>query len=131
MKIQYAVTLTLLAGVAIGAIAVQGLRAQAGPPVYVITLVDASNPDGYSKEYSPKAAASIKAAGGHRVAAGGLGGGKITALEGSPPMRAVVNQFDSLEKAEAWRNSDAYKEARKIGNKYAKFNAFAIEGVSQ
>ncbi len=46
-------------------------------------------------------------------------------------MRAVVNQFDSLEKAEAWRNSDAYKEARKIGNKYAKFNAFAIEGVSQ
>ncbi len=130
MKTQYTFALALLAGVAIGAVAVEGLRAQAGPPVYVVTLIDATNADGYAKEFVPKAQASIKAAGGRLVAAGGLGRGKIVAIEGPAPMRAVVNQFDSLENAQAWRNSDSYKEARTVGSKYAKFNAFAIEGVS-
>jgi hypothetical protein len=29
------------------------------------------------------------------------------------------------------RNSDEFKDARKIGDKYAKFRAFAIEGLPQ
>jgi hypothetical protein len=37
MNTQYAMALTLLAGVAIGAGAVQGLYAQAKPPTYVVT----------------------------------------------------------------------------------------------
>ncbi len=36
-----------------------------------------------------------------------------------------------MEKIEAWYNSTEYKEARKIGDKYAKFRSFAVEGLPQ
>jgi uncharacterized protein (DUF1330 family) len=133
MKIQHAV-LTLLAGVAIGAIAVQGLHAQAKPPIYLVTEINVSNPDAYGKEYAPKAQASIKAAGGRQIAIGGAGGAgakQVTAVEGEPPKRVVIQVWDSLEKMRAWRDSADYKEARKIGDKYATFRSYAVDGLSQ
>ena len=39
--------------------------------------------------------------------------------------------WDSLEKIQAWRNSAEYKKAREIGDKHAKFRAFAVEGLPQ
>jgi heme-degrading monooxygenase HmoA len=36
-----------------------------------------------------------------------------------------------MEQLQAWRNSAAFKEARKIGDKYATFRSFAIEGLPQ
>ena len=70
MKHSYTVALSVLAGVAIGAIAVQTLHAQAKPPVYMIGLNEVSNPDGYKNEYLPLARKSIKEHGGVYVAAG-------------------------------------------------------------
>jgi uncharacterized protein (DUF1330 family) len=49
----------------------------------------------------------------------------------SPGTRVAINQFDSLDAAQAWRNSDQFKEARKVGDRYAKLRAFAIEGLPQ
>jgi heme-degrading monooxygenase HmoA len=49
----------------------------------------------------------------------------------SPGTRVAINRFDSLDAVQAWRNSDQFKEARKVGDKYAKFRAFAIEGLPQ
>ena len=87
-----------------------------------------TNADAYMKEYVPKAQATIKAAGGRFLAAGG----KVTAIEGAPPkQRVAVQVWDSMEKIQAWRNSKEYKEARKIGDKYAKFRAFTVEGLPQ
>src|ERR1700680_4417837 len=76
--------LAMLAGVAIGAFAVQGLHAQAKPPVYYVAEIDVTNPDAYAKEYAPKAQAIIKAAGGRQLAIGGAGGGAgvVTAFDG-------------------------------------------------
>jgi uncharacterized protein (DUF1330 family) len=128
MKTRSASTLALLAGLAIGSVAVQGLRAAAGPPAYVITEVGVSDLDAYQKEYLPLAQASIKASGGRLVA----GGQNIVVFEGPPPAtRVAINQFDSLASAQAWRNSDQFKQARKVGDKYAKFRSFAIEGLPQ
>src|ERR1700674_5835093 len=111
MKTHYTVALAMLAGVAIGAVAVQGLHAQAKPPVYYIGENDVTNPDGYTKEYLPHARELIIASGGRYIAAG-----KGTALEGDPPKsRIVVLAFDSIEKIQAWRNSADFKEHRKIG----------------
>src|SRR6267378_2693363 len=60
------------------------------------------------------------------------GGGKVTPIEGAPPKpRVAVQMWDSVEKIQAWRNSKEYKENRKIGDKYAKFRSYAVEGVSQ
>jgi uncharacterized protein (DUF1330 family) len=128
MKVQCTVALSMLAGAALGAVAVHSLHAQTKQPVYYVTEIDLANPDAYTKEYAPKAQAIIKAAGGRFLAAG-----KPTAIEGDPPKaRLVVQVWDSMEKIQAWRNSAAFKELRPTADKYgAKFRSLAIEGMSQ
>ena len=128
MKTHYAIALAMLAGIGVGAVAVQGLHAQAKPPVYTVFEIDVTNDDAYAKEYAPLGQASIKKSGGQTLVAGQ----KVTTLEGAPPKsRVTIHRWDSLEKAQAWFNSADYKEARKIGDKYAKFRAFAVEGLPQ
>lgn len=127
MKPQYSVPLAMLAGIGIGAVAVQTLHAQAKPPIYYVAEIEVTDIDGYTKEYAPKVQATLKAAGGRLLAAGQ----KVTAFEGNAPKRAVVQVWDSLEKIQAWRDSAEYKENRKIGDKYAKFRAYSIEGLPQ
>jgi uncharacterized protein (DUF1330 family) len=128
MNTRYSSALSLVVGIAIGATAVEGLRAQVTPSAYTVTETDISNMDAYKKEYVPLVQASIKAAGGHLVAAGE----NIVLLDGEPPKtRITINQFDSLEKVQAWRNSAQFKEARKIGDNYAKFRSVAFEALPQ
>ena len=43
----------------------------------------------------------------------------------------VVHQWENIDKAQAAFTSAAFKEYRKIGDKYAKFRVFAVEGVAQ
>ena len=114
-----------------GAAAVSALHAQAKPPIYLITEIDVSNPEAYGTEFAPKAQATIKAAGGRQVAIGGAAGAgakAITPLEGTPPKRVVIQQWDSLEALNGWYHGAAYQEALKIGQKYATFRRFAVEG---
>jgi uncharacterized protein (DUF1330 family) len=121
----------MVAGAALGGAAIQGLHAQAKPPVYYVAEIDVTNPDAYAKEYAPKAQALIKAAGGKILAVGGAAGGaKVTGFDGEPPKRAVVQVWDSMDKIQAWRNNPEYKALRKdVGDKYAKFRSYTIEGV--
>jgi uncharacterized protein (DUF1330 family) len=75
--------------------------------------------------------ALIRSHGGRQLAIGGTAGAgakQVTSFDGEAPKRAVVQVWDSLEKIQAWRNDPKYKELRQIGNKYAKFRSFAIEG---
>ncbi|HZJ12444.1 MAG TPA: DUF1330 domain-containing protein [Methyloceanibacter sp.] len=128
MKANAALGLAVLAGLGVGAIAVQGLRAEAKPPVYLIAEIDVTDLDGYVKEYAQKAQKSLEAFGGRTLAAGQ----EITTIEGAPPKRrVVVVAWDSLDQIQAWRNSPQYTEDRKIGDKYATFRIFAIEGLPQ
>jgi uncharacterized protein (DUF1330 family) len=131
MKARYTMALTLLAGVAIGGLAVHGLHAQATPPVYFVAEIDVSNPDAYAKEYAPKAQAIIKGHGGRFLAIGGAAatGGKVTPFDGEPPKRVVVQVWDSMAKIQAWRADPEYVALRKIGEKYAKFRSFAVDGL--
>ena len=68
MKTQHAVALALLAGFGLGAVAVQGLRAEAKPPAYYISEIVVRDLDPYLKEYLPKVKASVKAFGGRSLA---------------------------------------------------------------
>ena len=131
MRSNYKIAVAVTAGVAIGALAVQGLHAQAKPPVYFVAEIDVTNPDAYAKEYAPKAQAIIKAAGGRFLAIGGSGAttGTVTAFDGDAPKRVVVQVWDSMEKIRAWRANPEYVELRKVGEKYAKFRSFAVDGL--
>jgi uncharacterized protein (DUF1330 family) len=134
MKAYYTVTLAMLAGAAIGATAVNGLHAQAKAPLYLVSEIDVTNPDAYGKEYAPKSQALIKAAGGRFVAIGGIAGvgaGKLTAFDGEAPKRVTVQLWDSMEQYQAYRNSPGFKEIRQVGDKYAKFRTFTVDGVPQ
>jgi uncharacterized protein (DUF1330 family) len=130
MKTRYAVALAMLAGFGLGAVAVQGLRAQAKPPLYYVTEIDVIDPVGFAKDYLPIVQPLIKADGGRFVALGGPGGGKVTTIEGMPPAsRVAVLVWDGLEQVQAHRDSPAFQAARKIGEKYAKFRSFTVEGL--
>jgi uncharacterized protein (DUF1330 family) len=125
MKSDYKVAVAMLAGVALGALAVQGLHAQAKPPLYSVAEIDVSNLDAYLKEYVPLAQAALKAGGGRILAA-------VTPIEGTPPKsRVAISQWESIEQLNAYRKSAAFADARKVGDKYAKFRSFAIEGMPQ
>ena len=70
MKTRYTVAFAMLAGFGLGVVAVQGLHAQAKPPVYYISEIDVTNLDAYTKEYAPIVQASIRQYGGRQLAAG-------------------------------------------------------------
>ena len=50
MKTPYTVALSMLAGAALGATAIQGLHAHAKPRAFVVAEVDVTNQDGFVKE---------------------------------------------------------------------------------
>jgi uncharacterized protein (DUF1330 family) len=128
MRTQATVVLAILLGFGLGVAAIEGLSAKTTPPVYLIAEVNVTDLDGYTKEYVPLAQKSLKASGGRVVAAGQ----NVTPIEGTAPSnRVVIVAWDSLEQIQAWRDSAQYKEDRKIGDKYATFRMFAVEGMSQ
>jgi uncharacterized protein (DUF1330 family) len=130
MKTYYTVALSLLAGAVLGGGVIQGLHAQAKPPAYVIAQIDVSNPDAFAKEFGPLA---VKALGASDPAYKAIArGGRTVSIEGDPPAsRIVINAFTDLDHAVAAYNSADYKAARAVGDKYAKFRIFAVEGVAQ
>jgi uncharacterized protein (DUF1330 family) len=128
MRVNSAPALSLLAAFGLGAITIQVLHAQSKPPAYSILEIDVTNQDAYLKEFAPTATKAIEAAGGKFL----VRGGKTVAIEGAPPKgRVVVSTFDSLEQAQAALASPAYLEARKIGDKYATFRTFVVEGLAK
>ncbi len=129
MKRYITLGFAIIAGAALGAAAVQVLHAQAKPPIYQITEIEISNPDGYTKEYAPKAQALIKASGGRSLAAGQ----NVTRVEGdAPKTRVALTAWDSMEKFQAFRNLPEFRELRTtVGEKYAKFRSFTVEGLAQ
>jgi uncharacterized protein (DUF1330 family) len=128
MKIQFTVAVAFVAGLAVGAVALQTLHAQAKPPVYVISEIDVSNVEAYTKEYVPVVRPVLEKLGGKVIAASQT----VTTLEGAPQKtRVTINVYENLDKAKAARTAPEYLEARKIGDKYAKFRAYVVEGLAQ
>ena len=54
----------------------------------------------------------------------------MEAFAGEPPKRAVIAVFDSLEKAQALRDSAAYKELISVRDKPSKYRGYIIEGAA-
>jgi uncharacterized protein (DUF1330 family) len=126
MKTKYTVLIATIGGFALGAISVQALHAQAKPMAYGVAEVTVTNQDAYGKEFLPVVRKTIADAGGKFLAAGG----KTVSQIGTPPApRVVIIQWPSLDAADAWWNAAATKDAFKIGEKYATFRNYAVEGL--
>jgi uncharacterized protein (DUF1330 family) len=117
--------ITLLTGVAIGAVAVGGLHAQAKPSTYVVVAIRKINDAEGFKEVIAKAPAAMQASGGHFV----VRTDKITSLDGTPPARYVVIAFDSPKQAMAWHNSAAQKEVDALRIKTTDSLSFLVSGM--
>ena len=89
MKTRHAVAFAI-AGAALGALAVEGLHAQAKPPVYVVNEIDVTDKAGF-QTYAEAQSKLIQKHGGRYV----IRGGKIVAtLAGTPPSdRYTVYMF--------------------------------------
>jgi uncharacterized protein (DUF1330 family) len=119
--------LALLTGVAIGATAIQGLHAQAKPPTYVVVALRKINDaETFKTAVADKATAALTPFGGRFV----IRTDKITTLDGPPPQRFVLLQFDSPEKAQAWHVSEAQKEIDAARMKTTDSLSFVVEGIA-
>jgi uncharacterized protein (DUF1330 family) len=128
MKTHYTVALSVIAGIGLGALAVQGIHAQATPPVYQLSEIEVLDQANYLKDYGMKAQALIKSAGGKYLALGG----KTTSYDGEPPKpRISLIVWDNADKFQAYRNSAALKELLPVRDKMAKFRTFTVEGLPQ
>src|ERR1700730_7137450 len=104
MTSHYKLGLALLTGIAIGAVAVKGLNAQASPPAYYIAEVfEVTNPDDF-KTYAAGVPATVEKYGGRYLARGG----KADALEGDAPKRIIVTAVNSAASAPARAESAEY-----------------------
>jgi uncharacterized protein (DUF1330 family) len=131
MRTHVTVALSMVTGIAVGAVAVQRLHAQPKPAVYYVSEIDVTDPENYAKEFAPKAQATIRNAGGKFVVIGGVAGTgakPIHALTGEPPKRVTIQAWESMDALNKWFYSAEYQDALKIGEKYAKFRRYAVEG---
>jgi len=127
MKSHYKIGIALIAGVAIGGVAVQGLRAQAKPPAIVVVDISAvTDPDGFKAvTQRPTASTATVMQGGRYISRSS----KITAIDGTAPSRYVIISFDSAESANAWYNSPEQKKINEIRMKTTKSRVFMIDGM--
>jgi uncharacterized protein (DUF1330 family) len=106
MNTKCKIVLAVVAGAALGAAAVQGLHAQAKPKAYLISETEALDAAAIAA-YGPLIRPAIDAAGGRRL---NVPGGKTIAFVGDPPKRIAISEWESLDKAQAFVTSEAYKK---------------------
>jgi len=103
MKTRYTVALSMIAGAALGGVAIQGLHAQAKPKAYTVSELETLDAAALAT-FVPRVRAAQQAAGGRNLK---TGGGKVVALEGTAPKRVAITEWDSLDDAVAYYKSNA------------------------
>jgi uncharacterized protein (DUF1330 family) len=121
--------LAALAGAGIGALAVERIHAQSAKPpaAYYVVELDVTNEEIFSKQWSPKADETIRAAGGVYL----VRSADVERIEGAAPKRLLIMKWDSLDKLAAWRQSDAYMKTLPLLDKAVRsVRSYAVEGVN-
>lgn len=120
----------VLASVAVGALGTTAPRAQEPSatqrPAFYISELEVTNPEGI-KPYSARVESTFEPFGGRYV----VRGGQIASLEGEAKKgRIVMIAFPSMEKAQAWYLSPAYREIMTIRHRTATSRVFIVEGTA-
>jgi uncharacterized protein (DUF1330 family) len=94
-------------------------------PAYVIAETDIHDPERYER-YRAASPGAVAAGGGRFL----VRGGELAVLEGDwHPSRLVVLEFDDLEAARRWYDSEEYREARKLREGAATLRVVAVQGA--
>ena len=119
----------LLLGAAAGAAAMAGRQTPGTPKAYIVTEVEVTgDAEAFQRDYAAHAAATTVPFGGRYLARGG----RTVALEGDPPKgRVVICAFDSLENAQAWRNSPEYVKIAAVRLREATSRQYIVEGLPE
>jgi uncharacterized protein (DUF1330 family) len=125
---DYAITMAVVFGMAIGAAAATGLTGRRTPKAYIVTEVDVTGEmEVFLRDYAAHAQGTVEPFGGRYLARGG----KSVGIEGDQPCgRIVISEFPSFEKACAWRESPEYKKICAVRQREAKSRQYIVEGVS-
>ncbi len=123
MNVLFRMLFTLGAFVATLALFLSSAAAQTKTVAYAVVELDVRQPEEFSKEFFPLAAKIFAEAGGVFVARPTA----PVAIDDIAPKRVAIIRFDSIDKAKATFASEAYRDARKIGDKYASFKIFVLE----
>lgn len=92
---------------------------------YIVVEVDVKDPERYA-DYRTMVPASLEAYGGKFL----VRGGAVEKLEGDwEPSRFVVIEFDSVEQAKRWWDSDEYRQARNLRQETADTKMIVVEGI--
>jgi uncharacterized protein (DUF1330 family) len=128
MNSNFKIMLAVVVGAALGAAAVQGLHAQAKPKAYTVSELETLDAAAQAA-YVPAILAAQKAAGARPF---NTGGGRIVAMEGAAaPKRVAITEWDSLEKAQAFYDSKAWKDLAPQRDKATKtIRRYAVEAVN-
>ena len=126
MHTKSQIVLALVAGVTLGAAAVQGLHAQAKPKAYLVTESEILDQAALNS-YMPGVTSALPAGGGRFLA--GPGVTKATAIVGTAPQRFGIAEFDTVDQAQAWMKSPAREALAAQRSKAIKITRqFIVEG---
>jgi uncharacterized protein (DUF1330 family) len=94
-------------------------------PAYLVVETDVTDPERY-EQYKAASPGAVAAGGGRFL----VRGGEMAVLEGDwSPKRLVVLEFEDLEAAKRFYESDEYQAAKKLREGAASFNMVAVEGI--
>ena len=129
MKSLIGLGIAMIAGATLGAAGVSALNAQSKPPGYVVVdiseFTDAEAYKTLSGRSNAESAKVFGAFGGRSVTRTD----NITALDGTPPKRFIINRFDGVDKAKAWYSSPEQEKVNEIRTKTTKSRVFIVEGM--
>ncbi len=92
---------------------------------YLVVEVDVKDPERYA-DYRTMVPPTLELYGGKFL----VRGGAVETLEGNwEPSRVVVIEFDSVQMAKRWWDSDEYREARNLRQATAETNMIVVEGA--
>jgi uncharacterized protein (DUF1330 family) len=95
-------------------------------PAYVIASVTEAHDDEALADYRRRNTAAVEAHGGRFV----VRGGAMEVLEGDwAPLRVVVMEFDDVEAAKRWYESDEYQDAIPIRQGASTTGIIVVEGA--
>jgi uncharacterized protein (DUF1330 family) len=93
---------------------------------YVVVEIDVKDPERYA-DYRTMVPASLAVYGGKFL----IRGGQVENLEGDwEPQRFVMIQFESVDQAKRWWDSEEYRQARNLRQATSDTRMIVVEGYS-